>query len=163
MIFIGIDNGVSGSIGILNGEEATYIHTPVKSELSYTKNAQRISRIDGIELQKVFDPYVKENVIIFIERPLVNPMMFKATLSAMRSLEATLIVIELNKFAYRYIDSKEWQRKFLPTGLEKGELKKASLQIAQRMFPKIDYKGFADGDGLLIAAYARSIDAGTTK
>lgn len=154
MIYIGIDNGVTGSIGIIDGE-AFLIHTPVKSELSYTKHAQNITRIDSTKLKEMFDVYINSDVTILIERPLVNPMMFKATLSAMRALEATLIIIELNKFPYRYIDSKEWQKELLPSGLKGPELKSASLQIAQRMFPKIDYTGFKDGDGLLIAEYAR--------
>jgi hypothetical protein len=57
---------------------------------------------------------------------------------------------------YRYIDSKSWQKEFLPSGLKgSDELKKASLQVAQRMFPKLDYSKIKDGDGILIAEYAR--------
>lgn len=151
-VFLGIDNGVSGSIGIINGDEALYLHTPVKKELNYTKTKQWLHRVDGIELKKILSSY--QNIVkIAIERPMINPGRFKATVSAIRALEATLIVIEDLKLPYEYCDSKSWQKELLPKDLEKDELKEASLQIGKRMFPKIDFKGFTDADGLLIAAY----------
>jgi len=157
MISIGIDNGVSGSIGIINSDGiAWYYETPVKKELSYTKSKKWIHRINGIALLELLSNYAGQKVFAYIERPLVNPGMFKATMSAIRALEATLIVIEQLKIPYAYIDSKEWQKELLPHGLEgSSELKKASLQIGQRLFPQIDFKGFHDADGLLIAEWGR--------
>ena len=66
-----------------------------------------------------------------------------------------MIVIEQLRLPYRYIDSKEWQKELLPSGLAKLELKIASLQIGQRLFPNVNFKGFPDADGLLIAEWAR--------
>lgn len=157
-IYIGIDNGVTGSIGIID-EQGNYslYKTPTKVEQNYTKAKGNITRIDGNELLNIFKPYIDQNVTILLERPLVNPGHFFATLSAMRSLEATLIVIEMCKFSLRYIDSKEWQRILLPEGCEKEELKVASLDIGRRLFPKIDWEGgkFRDADGILIARHAQ--------
>lgn len=157
MNFIGIDNGVSGNIGIIaaDGNVINYLHTPIKKELSYTKTKQWINRIDGIMLVEALANYSTSQTIIYIERPFVNPGMFKATLSAIRALEATLIVIEQLRLPYRYIDSKEWQKALLPSGLMKAELKIASLQVGRRLFPNINFKGFIDADGLLIAEWAR--------
>ena len=156
-VFIGIDNGVSGSIGIITEDgESKWVPTPTKSELSYTKAKQNITRIEGNLLYDLFESYKGENVSVLIERPMVNPMYFKSTLSAMRALEATLIVIERCGFSYSYIDSKEWQKGLLPTGLKGSEqLKPASLQIGKRLFPNIDFKKFIDADGMLIAEWAR--------
>lgn len=154
--FIGIDNGISGSIGIIFDNEIIYLHTPIKKELNYTKTKQWLHRVDGKELKKILLSY-SDIINIAIERPMINPGRFKATVSAIRALEATLIVIEDLQLPYQYIDSREWQKELLPKDLEKEELKIASLQIGKRMFPKIDFKGFLDADGLLIAAYISKI------
>jgi len=91
-------------------------------------------------------------VFCLLERPMVNPGRFKATASALRALEATLIVLERLNIPFQYIDSKEWQRHLLPKGIEKDELKKAALDVARRLFPSVQTK---DADSLLIAEYAR--------
>lgn len=155
MNYLGIDNGVSGSIGIILLDGGyKYYKTPVKKELSYTKTKQWINRIDYDKLYK--DLSVLKVDLAIIERPMVNPGRFKATMSAMRSLEATQIILEQLKIPYRWIDSKEWQKAILPAGLEKEELKEASWQIGKRLFPNnINWEDFDDGDGILIAEYAR--------
>jgi len=162
MIYVGIDNGVSGSIGIVDGDRqilvsSMYYKMPVFKSLSYTRHTQWISRIDIVRLKNLLCIYSGRELRVILERPLVNPMMFKATQSAMRALEATLIVLEELKFSYMYCDSKEWQKVLLPSGLKGGELKKASLDIGMRLFPSIDFNGFADADGLLIAEYSRRV------
>ena len=95
------------------------------------------------------------DICLRIERPMVNPMRFAATLSAMRALEATVIFFEGRKIPYSYIDSKEWQKVMLPEGLKgSDELKEASDSICRRLFPDVEVcKG--GGDSLLIAKYMR--------
>ena len=153
--YIGVDNGTTGSIGILADGKTLYVHTPTKKELSYTKKKQYISRIDTAKLADLLDEFAMDNAIAILERPLVNPGRFKATVSGVRALEATLIVLEMLKVPYQYIDSKEWQKALLPSGLKGNELKKASLEVGKRLFPQVDFSGFKDADGLLIAEYAR--------
>lgn len=158
--YIGIDNGISGSIGMIATSPTLtkavhYVKTPTKSEQNYTKKKDSITRVDAVELKKLFS-YITpgSEVYILLERPLVNPKMFKATLSAMRALEATMCIIESMGFSFSYIDSKEWQKELLPTGTKgTDELKAASLQIAQRLYPDKLIKGHKDADGLLIAHY----------
>ena len=157
MICIGIDNGVSGSIGIINTDTGDYMQlpVPVKKELNYTKAKQYITRIDIKALKKILHQS-DSDVRIMLERPMVNPTRFKATTSALRALEATLIVIEEMNYSFEYIDSKTWQRAMLPHGLKgASELKKASAQIGKRLFPKIALKKGQDCDGILIAEYLR--------
>jgi len=160
--FIGIDNGVSGTIGIVYNNlsiPASIIKTPTFSCLDYTKSKKNITRIDTEKLKAHLEivSYKSEIIQIAIERPMVNPGRFVATGSALRALEATLIVIEGMQIPYKFIDSKEWQKKMLPAGLEKAELKSASKGIALRLFPKLNelLKHLPDADGLLIAEYLR--------
>ena len=155
MTYIGIDNGVSGTIGIISPDGVVFESTPVKSEQNYTKKKGNITRVDVVELYRLLDGY--DSVMCLIERPMVNPGRFKATLSAIRSLEATLNVLEMLQYPYQYIDSKEWQRELLPKGVKGEELKTSSRDIGTRLFPSfrdVIHK-HKDADGLLIAEYAK--------
>lgn len=161
MLFIGFDNGVTNNgIGVINSAgEAKLYPLPIKKELSYTKEAKHISRVDykGLcELQRYICAAHAEDfpVKVGLERPMVNSTRFNASMSAIRALEATLIFLEEALWPYEYIDSKEWQKVILPKGLKgSDELKKASLDIGKRLFPKLNIK--KDADGLLIAEYLR--------
>ena len=157
---IGIDNGVSGSVTFLCvGLPVVYTPTPTKNELSYTKAKKNITRVDFSALRALFAANVTSDCMAVIERPMVNPGRFAATLSAMRCLEATLIVLEEFGVAYQYIDSRQWQKDMLPSGLEGPELKSASLDIGRRLFPSMSERLAAvkakDCDSLLMAEWAR--------
>ena len=160
MLYIGFDNGVTNNgIGVVNSEgEARLYALPVKRELSYTKEAKHITRIDYSGLCSVLGDIVADfsehRVKVGVERPMVNSTRFNASLSAIRALEATLIALEETQWAYEYIDSKEWQKHLLPSGIKgSDELKKASLTVGKRLFPELDIK--KDADGLLIAEFLR--------
>ena len=156
-VYIGIDNGVSGTIGMTNGKRQKFFHTPIFNTLNYQKTkVKHINRVHVGELQAILQSASERQCYAVIERPFVNPKMFNSSISAVRALEATLIVLEYLKIPFQYIDSKQWQKQMLPKGLKgRDELKPASLDIVRRMFPNIDLKGFDDGDGLLMAEYAR--------
>lgn len=156
MIYIGIDNGISGNLGIITDKnEVLYFKMPVKKVLNYTKTKQFLHRIDGDKFRDLLLPYLSGDSFCLIERPMINPTRFRATISAIRALEATQTIIELLKIPYQFIDSKEWQRELLPKGLEKQELKFAGLEVAKRLFPSVNLDSFDDADGLLIAEYNR--------
>ena len=153
--YIGIDNGVTGSIGIIgpDGTETKFYKTPVFKEASYTKEEKNISRVDVAELRKILAGYPKDTTLVLLERPMVNPRRFTASMSALRALEATLIVVEELGYTLRYIDSKEWQKVLLPKILGSDELKAASLKLGQQLFPGIKFKN--DADSVLIAQWAK--------
>lgn len=160
-IWIGIDNGVTGTIGVINKEGHVYdfFKTPVVKCLDYTKSKKYIHRIDCESLRKKFYVYKPDyeelDVLALIERPMVNPTRFVATTSALRALEATMIVLEELGIPYRFVDSKEWQRFLLPKGIKGSpELKQASKEVGKRLFPQIELN-HSDTDGLLIAEYGR--------
>lgn len=154
--YIGIDNGVTGTIGIISEDcKVVFEKTPVQKGQDYTKAKKNITRLLSFnlyEMLKGFDPATTKAII---ERPMINPGRFTATISAVRCLEAELVVLEVLKIPYEYIDSREWQRVMLPKGCEGEELKKASLDIGNRLFPGFANVKHPDRDGLLIAEYAR--------
>ncbi len=161
MIYIGIDNGITGSIGIiLNDRTPLFYKIPTRSEQDYTKAKKNITRIDQKGLLALIN-YPSAKVKVVIERPMVNPTRFKATTSALRALESTLIIVETLEIPHEYVDSKQWQKELLPKGV-KGtlELKKASLDIGCRLFPKLkkEIQKHGDADGLLIAEYCRRMN-----
>lgn len=164
--YIGFDNGVSGSIGIISQDDYMYMPMPAKSEQNYTKAKQNITRIDFLKLKHSFEQFVfpfsePKEIMVMIERPMVNPGRFKATTSALRAFEAVLIFLETYNMGKVIVDSKEWQRALLPKGTEKEELKKMSAQIGKRMFPAIttEIENQGDADGILIAEYCRRMYA----
>jgi len=160
-IILGIDNGVSGSVGVVSDEIIEYFPVPTFTQQSYTKKKANITRIDFKELVNyiadILGLTVGSEAFAFIERPMVNPMRFQASASALRAHESVLIVLEHFNIGYRFIDSKEWQRDMLPEGIKGSpELKKASLDIGIRTCPNLSdvITKQGDADGLLIALYA---------
>jgi len=157
LVLVGVDNGVTGTIGIVGeGIEPKIYHTPVKKEQNYCKKKDNITRLDANGFADILKQFDTKDVMVVMERPMVNPTRFKATTSALRCFEAQLILIEHLGLAYCYVDSKDWQRELLPKGIKGAdEQKKASKDIGKRLFPQLaDFK-HTDFDGLLIAEYAR--------
>ena len=156
--YIGIDNGVSGSIGVISEDQSVIeiFDMPTISEQSYTKTKKNITRIDWHVLTQILAKISTAKV--FLERPMVNPGRFMATMSALRALEATLICVEAAGFPLTYVDSKQWQKVMLPAGIKGAdEQKKASLDIGKRIFPQFSefIEDHGDADGLLMAEWAR--------
>lgn len=163
-VYIGIDNGSTGSLGIIYRDGYSFRIMPTKTEQDYTQKKKNVTRLVLSTFQLWLDRATRSKKLVtklMIERPLVNPKRFVATASALRFLEATLIVLEELGLPIEYIDSRKWQKMLLPIGC-KGtpELKKASLQIGCRMFPLMMGKIIAhgDADGLLIAEYCRRMN-----
>jgi len=157
-VYIGIDNGPSGSIGLVGNSTASMLFpAPIKLLQDYTKKKKNVNRLNPEKFIEIINTYSNPKMVL-IERPFVNPMMFNATLSAIRFLEATLIMLESLDIPYMFLDSKEWQKVLLPEGCKgKEELKKASHDIGIRLFPICEsvIQKQKDADGLLIAEYGR--------
>ena len=161
-LYIGIDNGVTGTIGCICNNETWFFVTPTKTEQNYTKKKGNISRVVYKallrELKAVITHCNYPSTMCLIERPMINPGRFSASISAVRALESTLDVIEELELPYQYEDSKAWQKELLPNGT-KGDvdLKAASKTIGCRLFPQHSelITKHKDADGMLLAEYCR--------
>jgi hypothetical protein len=153
--FVGIDNGVTGSIGVISPDgKSAFIETPVLKCRNYTQKEQFLHRIDWKQLVE----NLPNDAEVILERPMVNPSAFIATESALRALEATIIALEMRDIPYSYIDSKQWQKEFISSSvMGHKEMKKASCEIGIQLFPNhtSKIKKHGDADGLLIAEFAR--------
>lgn len=152
--FIGIDNGVSGSVAVVDrgGALLLYEPTPLVNKLNYTKTKSFVNLVDTVKLEAMLRPYITGSLII--ERPMINPGRWGATVSAIRCHTLQEDLFDRIQIRYRFVDSKEWQKQMLPEGLKgSAELKKASLHVGRRRFPTAKFK--KDADAALMAEYAR--------
>jgi hypothetical protein len=165
LIYVGVDNGVSGSVAAVNetGSRSVVASTPTFSEQDYVKAKQNVTRVDTGDLHNWFQDVIVATyggtgkVRVVLERPMIFPGRFRATLSAIRAWEATLIVLAEFPWPRIVVDSRGWQKEMLPQGCKGPELKVASVQVGCRLFPDhadwIQDQG--DADSLLLAEYAR--------
>lgn len=172
--YLGVDNGVSGTLGVIYPNNKYYFKkTPIKNCLHWTRVEQHVNRIDYNILHEMFSKAKeksKGNILIILERPFANALRYKAAISAARAYEATIICIEELEIPYIIIDSKDWQKELLPSintkkrsiknkGKKKErkevDTKKLSLEVGNRLFPKMREVRHPDRDGLLIAEWAR--------
>lgn len=161
-IYIGIDNGITGSMGIILPEQSFFYPTPSYPVQDYTKKKQNISRLDQVEFRKIINEPVHNYTIhpfVLLEHPFWNPLLSpKASKSGVMCLEAQLGIIEQMMIPYEVIPAKNWQKDMLPEGCKGNpQLKKASLDAGIRLFPFLEdqIRKQKDADGLLIAEWAR--------
>lgn len=160
MLYIGIDNGVSGALGIIGMGDQLLEPMPIRSELNYQKAGKNITRLD-YQTFKIRMAGLQEGasgqIRAIIEKPFVNPGNFVATSTSLRCLEAQLVCLEELGISRQYIDAKTWQKELLPAVKGRTELKKASLDIGMRMFPGLipQIKKQKDADALFIAHFAQ--------
>lgn len=161
-VYIGWDNGGTGSIGIIRTKDGKtlYSKTPTKDCLNYTKEKQMITRVDKPATMVLLEQWVipEETVFCCLERPLTHPGKYYATIYAARAFEACIIILEELQIEYSVIDSRLWQKELFPQGT-KGEaaLKQASFDIGLQLFPELsrDIISQNDADGILIAEYIK--------
>jgi hypothetical protein len=150
---IGIDNGPTGSIGIITDAAATFHLVPTSEYLHYGKKGTFSKRLNRAALIALLTPH-KETARVFIERPFTgSPMMIMAVLSAHRFFEATIITLEDLKIGYEVIDSKTWQMPVLGGISGSAALKRASKLRGIQLYPMLSepITKHKDADGLMIA------------
>ena len=154
--YIGIDNGSTGTIGIIAPGGVQFLETPVVESLHYGKKGGLIKRLDRAAFKALFSGINPLEAVVKIERPFTaGPMMINAMLHAHRFFEATICTLEDLGFGYEVIDSGTWQKAMLGEVKGSPELKKASKLRATQLYPQFTdaIKRHGDADGLLIAHF----------
>lgn len=162
-LFIGLDNGVtSGGIAFL-GKTSTFEKLPIKKKCrDYTKEVKYITRVNNAVFKQVLSKQIdfhevgSKDILVGVERPMINLARFKASMSAIRCFESVLIVLEDLFLDYQVVDSKEWQKVLLPKNTEGTDaLKFESKKLGIKMFPHLSKFFKKDADSILIAEYLR--------
>lgn len=157
--YIGIDNGVTGTIAILSGEKYSFGPTPAVIEQDYNKTQKRTRHVDVITIQKLLSmASVGVRTVVVLERPFKNPRMFNATVSGIDSFACTRTLLKLIGVPFVVVDSKDWQKPMLPHGTKgSANLKAASKDAGIRLFPEMkeEIERHGDADSLLMAEWAR--------
>ena len=154
--YIGIDNGSTGTIGIIAPGGVQFLETPVVESLHYGKKGGLIKRLDRPAFKTLLSGLNPVDCVIKIERPFTaGPMMINAMLHAHRFFEATICALEDLGFGYEVIDSGTWQKPMLGDVKGSPELKKASKLRGTQLYPQFAeaIKRHGDADGLIIAHY----------
>lgn len=162
-LYVGIDNGVTGSIGAVrhDGTDAIQMKTPVFSQQTYTKKKRNLHRIDRPALKGLLAMFKRmadedgHEIKIVMEAPMINPRKFSASISAARAFEATLTVLEDMELPFETIPAVQWQKVIFPRGTVEKDTKKLSNQMGNMLYPGKNSDGHDDYDGLMIAEYAR--------
>ena len=154
MNYIGIDNGISGTVGILDdADKVVFFKTPTIKSEHYAKSRDLLTRIDRKKLQKLLEPHLP--ALALIEAPFTNPGMFQATLSNHRSHAEISGVLEDLGITFETVLPRAWQPAVLGNVSGRELLKEASLKKAKELFPNLVIKT-PDADGLTIAVYLKS-------
>jgi hypothetical protein len=163
-VYIAMDNGATGSLSIYKSTtgETYFKKVPTIWGQDYTQKKKNIDRLDTPQIKATINEWLspEETVFCYIERPMINPARFQASISAARALEATIIMMESLEIEYEVIDSKRWQKKMLPAGTKgEADLKQASFDIGLQMHPKLVKEIIEqnDADALLMVEYAKLV------
>ena len=161
---IGLDNGATGSMAVWdsNTNVMTMYKLPTKKELDYTKKVKHITRIDYPLFRDLLQEIKKDtnnDIHVYMEKPFMAGAMFlMVSINAFRCMESQLIALEECQIGYTVINSKDWQKHILPSGIKGSkELKKASLDIARRLYPYLSEKlNLDNADSVLIAHHFKT-------
>lgn len=165
-MIIAQDNGTTGWICMLFDDGRVHKHckVPTREILKYTKAKDHMNIIILDELTKLYKQIKKENtdptIMVYVERPMINSIRFKASMSAVVSYVLTMMALEAAKLPYEWTDSKEWQKAMLPSGIQGSvELKKAAVEVSKRLFPdtKVNVN---NADPVLMAEFYRRRNKG---
>ena len=158
--FVGIDNGSTGSIGIIQPEhDAIYMPMPTISEVDFHKDQEHmVTRVNHPVLETIICNFDPEKTYVTLERPLYNNRMFAQSMSAARAFESVLILLDKYQITRETIDSTQWQNMFFPgnrKSRDKGITKAMSNKYGKIYFPDLDIMGLKDYDGILIAKFCQ--------
>jgi crossover junction endodeoxyribonuclease RuvC len=153
VIYIGIDPGKKGGIGIINNNPRLLLECNIEMPLDSA------DEIDCIKIFQILNIFVSEvDSFCIIEKAQSMPQQgVKSMFNYGRGYGELIAVLKILKIPYQEIQSQKWKKEF---SLIKKD-KKASIAVAEKLFPEEKFyteRGRAmDGkaEALLIAEFAR--------
>lgn len=164
MIYIGIDNGLSGGIVSVEG--------PGKIQDKWvmpTRGKVKGNEVDAKAFFEILDGWAFDNITVFLETPGKFAKGVQAISSMWDSYGAIRGVLEALKIRHERITPQAWQKVML-IGCKAGDTKPAALLRAKQLWPhetwletprcKTPHSGLIDA--ALIAEYGRLKDSGVS-
>jgi hypothetical protein len=133
MIYIGIDNGLSGALVAISSSAGL---APIKMTAMPTRGKAKGNEVDGaavyewlLDLDTAFD-----RMTIILETPGKHSPGVQALCSMWDSYGCIRGILECRGIRHHRITPQSWQKKMLP-GCAKGDTKQAALAKAKQLWP----------------------------
>jgi len=154
--WIGIDGGLNGAIAVIDEEnnEVKVFDTPTYTEK--LKNSTK-NRYDLKGIYKILYTYMEESYAVF-EKGQAMPGQGSVSMVSIGYCNGIFnAYLTCLQIPYEQIHPKRWQREFSI----KGDTKVQSVEIAEKLFPKIEFRTergrllSGRSDAMLMAEYGR--------
>jgi len=160
MIYIGIDNGLTGGLAALSDHPGA----PVEMWPMPTRGKAKGNEVDAAAIWDFIDKWDRASVTVILETPGKHSPGAQALCSMWDSYGAIRGVLESRGIRHHRITPQSWQKRML-VGCAKGDTKPAALAMAKRLWPDETWLASPqctkphDGmiDAALIAEYGRII------
>lgn len=158
MIYIGIDNGLTGGLVALSDHPGA----PVEMCPMPTRGKAKGNEVDAAAIWDFIDKWDRASVTVILETPGKHSPGAQALCSMWGSYGAIRGVLESRGIRHHRITPQAWQKRML-VGCAKGDTKPAALAMAKRLWPDETWLASPrcikphDGmiDAALIAEYGR--------
>jgi hypothetical protein len=131
MNYIGIDNGISGAITVLDAD-GKMLHCNVLPTYSNGKTQE----LDVVTLANM----IEDDDFVCVE----SAQKFSAGVLALCSTWFTfgqiIAILKLRKIRHRIVQPREWQRKFWAVNAKDKNSKESSLRVASQLWPHAAWK-----------------------
>lgn len=158
MIYIGIDNGVSGALAAIHAEHPQVVRLR-SMPIQKARKGNEIDVADAAEWLRAIA--VNDTLTVIIEEP-GGSQSAKAASSMAGSFHALRAICEIRGYRWHRITPQSWQKVMLP-GCKAAETKKRALSKAKQLWPsetwlesprcRVPHDGWIDA--ALIAEYGR--------
>ena len=132
MIYIGIDNGLTGAMVALSDHPGP----PIASIIMPTRGKAKGNEVDAMQVWKFISTYFNtiESLTVILETPGKHSPGAQALCSMWDSYGAIRGILESRSIRHHRITPQSWQKKMLP-GCAKGDTKPAALTKARQLWP----------------------------
>lgn len=158
MIYIGIDNGLTGGLVALSD----YPGPPIKLWTMPTRGKAKGNEVDAEMTLVFFDQFDRLGITAILETPGKHSPGVQALCSMWDSYGALRSILETRGIRHHRITPQAWQKKMLP-GCAKGDTKPAALARVKQLWPGESFLATTRStkphegliDAALIAEYGR--------
>jgi crossover junction endodeoxyribonuclease RuvC len=164
LVYVGIDPGVSGAIGIIMGKRVFSMNIPVKKIKVNKKNRKIFDHDLIIKIFDLLEEY-EETMTVMLETGQLLWNTAFASFSIGVSYGMWPLFLKSKGFNFKEVVPQVWKKQMGLISKKKGAVakKEQSRTKALKLFPELDLKFKKDHDraeAILLAVYARHLDKG---